>query len=280
MQEKVDGSILKLWWNEAHGIWWVSTNGAYNAANAEVMFPTKDVRNFLELYLHAIYKDGKAILDYTSLIKGFTYIFEIVSPHNRIVVPYPEIDIYHIGTRENSSGIEYDVDLGVKKPRLYDFSDKDAILKYAEEMPYTEEGFVVVDKYWNRVKIKSADYIRVHRLRGEAVPTRGKILDIIRNDGQDDFLSYFPEYKDQFAEITEKWSDTVAKVVLDVVDYAIKGWDKETDRKKYAIEFAKNCRVPDYMFQLKDGKRTTNAESVIEYFREMNIDKLLKILGL
>jgi len=49
----------------------------------------------------------------------YTYMFELVSPFNRAVLLYESIDLYHIGTRDNVTLLEMDVDLGVKKPKTF-----------------------------------------------------------------------------------------------------------------------------------------------------------------
>ena len=46
-----------------------------------------------------------------------TYMFELVSPYNRIVVPHESIDLYNIGTRDNVTLHELEVDIGIKKTK-------------------------------------------------------------------------------------------------------------------------------------------------------------------
>lgn len=277
VQSKIDGSILKLWWNAVHGEWHLSTNGSFDAYFTEVMFPTSEIKTFGAMFNKAAGPWFSKNVD--RLIPTMTYIFEIVGPHNRIVVPYPEIDIYHIGTRANDTGIEYDVDIGLQKPELFDFQNEEAVLAMAKELDYHNEGFVVVDKDWNRVKIKSEDYVRVHRLRGETIPTPRRIIDIVRNDGSDDFLSYFPEYKDQFSEVQSKYYNLLVEVKTDIDRMYFDGWDL-VSKKEFAVDFAKNCRVPDIMFQINASKMERTSSAIDEYFRSMQIDKLSKLLNL
>lgn len=276
IQEKIDGSILKLWNNPYFNEWHLSTNGSINAYETDVMFPTDDVKTFGAMFNYAL--GDWFVKNHESLVPTMTYIFEVVGPQNRIVVPYPLIDAYHIGTRNNETGQEYDVDIGVKKPHLYNFEDKESILAMAKELDYKNEGFVVVDDFWNRVKIKSEEYVRVHRLRGETLPTPKRILDIVRNNGSDDFLSYFPEYRDSFEKTSQKYAQLLKDVRSDLEEYVNSGWDKETDRKKFALDFAKKCRVPDVVFQVKDGKLTSDENSITGYFQQMPIDKLIKLV--
>lgn len=117
----------------------------------------------------------------------YTYMFELVSPYNKIVIDYPEPKIYHIGTRDNRTFEELEIDIGIEKPKQYDLKTEQEVKKAAEKLPYNEEGYVVVDKYWNRVKIKSPSYVNAHRLVNNHVINKEKVLDLIRANEQGEF---------------------------------------------------------------------------------------------
>lgn len=166
--EKVDGSIIKLWFNEKTEKWQFSTNGMINADNA-----TTDGYNSVKygdiIRSASNYND----IPFDSLNKEYTYIFELVSPQTRVVVKYDATELYHLGTRSNKTGIEYNIDIGIKKPKSYSINSLEDCIKAAVELnkgcesddEIANEGFVVVDKNWNRVKVKSPDYIMLHRLK-------------------------------------------------------------------------------------------------------------------
>lgn len=168
--EKVDGSIIKLWYDRKNTKWQFSTNGIIRAENAAVdtciglYFDTAIKRTIN-------YKD----IPFDTLNRDRTYIFELVSPETQVVIKYPVSLLYHIGTRSNLTGEEFDCDLGIKKPAAYPLDSLEACIKAACILNRTNgsnttpdeisgEGFVVVDKNWNRVKVKSPDYILKHRL--------------------------------------------------------------------------------------------------------------------
>lgn len=166
--EKVDGSIIKLWFNEITEKWQFSTNGMINADNA-----TTDA--FSNVTYGSVIRQAVNYTDipFDKLDKTNTYIFELVSPQTRVVVKYDEIALYHLGTRNNITGIECNVDIGIKKPKSYSISSLEDCINAAIELnkgcesddEIENEGFVVVDKNWNRVKVKSPDYIMLHRLK-------------------------------------------------------------------------------------------------------------------
>ena len=89
-------------------------------------------------------------------------------------------------------------------------------------MGYDEEGFVVVDSHWKRVKIKSPAYIAAHYLRNNGVNSKARILEIIEKNEQEEFLTYFPEYKEYFDEIYSRYKDYKERVYKAICDIKFK----------------------------------------------------------
>jgi len=164
--EKVDGSIVKLWFDKKNNLWQFSTNGVIRAENANVD------GNVLLKYAEVIKKaDNLKDIQFDSLDKNSTYIFELVSPDARVIINYGSTSLYHLGTRNNLTGLESETDIGIKKPKSYPLNNlsdcitaANALNKDSGETEVDKEGFVVVDKNWNRVKIKSPDYIMLHHV--------------------------------------------------------------------------------------------------------------------
>ncbi len=127
--EKVDGSIIKLWYNKITEAWQFSTNGVINAENA-----TTDA--FSNIAYGALIRQAVNYKDipFDKLDKDSTYIFELVSPQTRVVVKYDEIALYHLGTRSNITGEERNEDIGIKKPKSYKISSLEDCIKAAVEL--------------------------------------------------------------------------------------------------------------------------------------------------
>lgn len=174
VQEKVDGSIIKLWYDRRKPGWQFSTNGSLRAENA----PAGDFSliSFYDLIRKA---ENFGLIPFDSLDRNTTYIFELVSPNTRVVVPYETTMLYHIGTRHNLTGQELDADIGIRKPQMYPIHSLAECLETAIRLNQRDseeilaEGFVVVDGSWNRVKVKSPDYIaRHHLMQMKSLPKR------------------------------------------------------------------------------------------------------------
>ena len=165
VQEKVDGSIVKLWYDRRKPGWQFSTNATIRSENAPV--GEFSLVSFSDLISKA---ENFSRIPFDALDKDTTYIFELVSPSTRVVVPYETTMLYHIGTRSNLTGQEMDVDIGIRKPQMYPIHSLAECVETAIRLNQVQseeiqaEGFVVVDGSWNRVKVKSPDYIAKHHL--------------------------------------------------------------------------------------------------------------------
>ena len=171
VSEKIDGSIMRLW-NYA-GEWHVSTNGNIDAKDATVPDIRKD--NFEELFWEGVSKNIRnTVCSYTvagwlrSLNPERTYIFEMVSPYTRVVIPYKETNVFFLGARHNELNIQYGCDdyaaysmntQMFPRPRIYEINTLEDIINTANELPWDSEGYVCYDRYFNRCKIKSPKYV-------------------------------------------------------------------------------------------------------------------------
>ncbi len=212
--EKVDGSIIKLWYDKRAGAWQFSTNGTVRAEQATIdAYP--GVR-FGDIIKRA---DNYADIKTDTLDKDKTYIFELVSPETKVVINYGTTTLYHIGTRHNVTGVETEEDIGIKKPASYPLLSLADCLKAATVLNKSadggreeieREGFVVVDREWHRVKIKSPDYLVQHRLASITAPSKRDCLTLLLTDRKkaERFMAanpaivpYFKFYEYKLAEL-------------------------------------------------------------------------------
>lgn len=208
---KIDGSMMSAWYH--NGKWHLSTSGAIDAWKTFVN--NQDNLTFGDVFEKALKNNG---LTWDGLCcyldEEYCYTFELVSPETRIVIPYKKADLYLIGCRnmETLQEVEIeDVDIAMrgilKTPKLYDLSNAKACIQAAEHLGYNEEGYVVVDKYFHRVKIKSPQYVAAHHLALNGAPTEARIFDIVEKGEKDEFLAYFPEYRELFESVEDKRKD-------------------------------------------------------------------------
>ena len=94
--EKRDGSLMKVSYIGDDVL--ISTNGCIDAFKAplqdDVLCP---YANYGEMFVKAL---GNRL---QLLEKGKTYMFELTSPYNKVVVPYDKLELALIGIRDNQS---------------------------------------------------------------------------------------------------------------------------------------------------------------------------------
>lgn len=210
--EKIDGSLIKVWWDE---VWKVSTNGTIDAFKAEL--GGVGMPNFGEYFIHALaqyYDKVETTFDSfheftAALDPDLTYMFELVGPYNRVVVPYEEPALYFLGARNKISGQEYNCAtevLGlsnIPRPKQWPLTSIDECIRITETFTWDKEGFVVVDARGNRVKIKSPAYVLAHFARNNNVITRKHLIRVILQNEAEEFLCYASEYTEEL-QYTQK----------------------------------------------------------------------------
>ena len=206
VSEKIDGSLIKVWWD---GKWNISTNGTIDAFKAEL----NDIKmsDFGTYFIEALgnyYNSFGAFIG--TLDSDLTYMFELVGPYNRVVIPYGEPAIYFLGARNKLTGEEFNcskltagaLEMGrFKLPAQYSLSSLSDCLKAAELKSWDDEGFVVCDAQFNRVKIKSPAYVMAHFARNNNVITRKHLIKIIVDNETAEFLCYAADYKEDLEKV-------------------------------------------------------------------------------
>ena len=269
VQEKLDGSLIKLWFYDDE--WRISTNGTIDAKDANLSSDVSEFQNFYDLFLVALKGTN---IQLHELDRQYTFMFELMSPYNRVVVPHKDIKIRHIGTRCNTTLKEVNIDIGVDKPKSYTFGSIEECIYIAKELPFDQEGYVVVDNDWNRVKIKGLAYIAVHHLSNNGIVTKKRIMDLIKLNEDSEFLVYYPEF-------TEAVNDMRSKIntFIEDMDWCIKCQQeimnkKTINRKKFA-KFVQSTRNPDVLFKWLDGK-ISNTQEWLDNQRSEKIVELLE----
>ena len=206
VSEKVDGSLMKVWWD---GSWKISTNGTIDAWKAEI----GDCRipDFGYYFLEALGKYYSCFGAFVATLdEDKTYMFELVGPYNRVVIPYDEPELYFLGARNKFTGEEFNCSplnagaLGMgrfKLPKQYPFNTLEHCIKITENFPWDAEGMVACDAQFNRVKIKSPAYVMAHYARNNNVINRKHLIKVILAGEAEEFLCYAADYKEELEKV-------------------------------------------------------------------------------
>ena len=283
VQHKYDGSIIKLYWlaaaaataaattdGEPKGQWMVATNGTTDARNA----PADEQRGttFYDLFKDA---EKTAHLDYARLDTDCTYMFELMHPDQLIVVRYKTPRLIHIGTRNNKTFRESYESIGVEQAETFPLRTLSECRDAAARLGPSQEGFVVCDASWRRVKIKGSVYLKLHHtLTGNSLTDEEVAAQLILQGEQSELAAY--EGDERIAGICKHIVTTDAK--LDQAAARLeKIWNtvmapKPTSRKEIALAFQREAGVcfPLMMSRVSYESKTpttTNAVPVKVFFR-------------
>jgi RNA ligase len=309
VQEKMDGSLLIMYWYADR--WRVATRGLPDASGQVsdykyhekgVLIPMTFEKLFwssCEFWLKGLSKSG-------DFDKNCTYMWELTSPANRVVCDYTKtapmmtknedgkIEVWedeliddtgyaHDGSRLTLIGARNNVTLEEHTMDRYrgdvwyvvqefPFNSVESVIEAASKInPLRQEGFVVVDANFNRIKIKSPAYVAIHHLRDGA--PRRRLIDLLKSGEGPEALAYsilddFPAEKGMFLAIQEK---VLWLTLLLEGEYAkIKEIE---NRKEFALEAIKTP-LSSALFALRDGK----VRSMKQFLMAMPSDKLLDLI--
>ena len=274
VQEKIDGSIIKWWHSRAWNLWVVSTNGTIDAHDADLNYPPFE--NFADLFWYTVDNVMGKYSEICDLDKNKTYIFEIATPANRVVVPHTEYTLYHLATKVNETGEEkIEVDLGFPKPKRYQLYSLQDCVEASKELPFNDEGYVVVDKNLNRVKIKSPAYVYAHHIRSSNVMNFKNMYGVIKSNEIEEFLLYNQEFKNNFDGFKDFLADLNS--CIDQLRELAQYTSKKYTRKEIALKI-KDFKIFNSIFFLLLSNEELNNYYYIEKFGEKAWEKYQKSL--
>jgi RNA ligase len=208
--EKLDGSLIIVFHHG--GRWRTATKGAFDSEQAV----------WARARLDAV--------DLSPLSPGTTYLFEAVYPENRIVVRYAEPALVMLAAYD-ADGRELTYDevvatgraLGWRAARRHAFASIADMVSHAATLPRDHEGFVIRFGNGLRLKLKGAEYRRIHALISRCTPlamweamAAGDDLAAIRRDLPEEFWTDFDDIvrllKESAAAIETKVAEVAASV--------------------------------------------------------------------
>jgi RNA ligase len=243
--EKMDGSLGIMF--EYNGEMVCATRGSFASDQANWMM------NFAKEYN---YQD--------IIVGGFTYLFEIIYPENRIVVDYQGQErLVLLGIINTNTGEELPYDNW--------FEQFDVVKKYDGIKDYSTlksmisndaEGYVIRFSNGDRMKIKGEEYLRLHKIMTNLSTTA--VWEILSSGGNiDDILKDVP---DEFYKKIKSYVSTLNYGYYQYYNQLGKAYDYfrfgkyndievEPTKKEFA-EFIKDKHpiAKSIMFAMWDGK--------------------------
>lgn len=282
VSEKIDGSLVSAWWDRYEQKWQWSTSKTIRAFEAGVPNSVNcPYRNYQELIDKAL---GDCLFDEHSFCRSYTYNFELVSPYTQVVIPYEKPKLYFLCAVNNQTLDEipcWGYPSTWDKPCRFAFKGYKDCKEMTDQLPWDEEGYVVRDKYGNRVKIKSPKYVRAHYLRNNNVITTRKLIQIILDNERAEFLTYCSDYDEAISEIAWGMTNVGLKCEagLSSVNVVSKNqWRNWTGEQiRTLMNRIPLCRLPYIQNYIWLNWKDPNL-SAQDYIRNFNVGQWEKIL--
>jgi RNA ligase len=261
--EKVDGFLCTGYkWD---GRWYVASKGSFTSPHAKWATNWLQGHGWLNMYL----PDSK------------TPVFEGICSSLRIVVDYgAREEMVLLALIDNETGEEMPPEqlklwaecVNVSVARQHDITMQEAHQNTYDESVKNKEGYVLT---WYRtgqppfrLKLKFADYLRLHRLVTGVSPKH--ILEVLRNGWTTELDEYFNASTPWFSHFVTKWKRTIegeyeridnhSKIiyagVLETVQNSPVYKNLGDIRKEFAYHFTKpeNVEFSGVLFAMLDGK--------------------------
>jgi hypothetical protein len=262
--DKLDGSLMVLY--PYQGKWHVQSSGTADASGK--VYP-RDI-SFKELF----WETWEKLTYVLPPVMPYSFSFEMLTPFNRIVVPQAESRLILHGVRNLETLQEEDPATWASKHsweavKTYSFHSWEELLEASHALkPEIGEGYIVCDGTFNRVKVKSPQYVALHQLKDSLSPKR--VLEVVLANEGDEVLVYFPELREPFTEIRGRIDS-----LLQTIEKAYEANKDAPDQKTFALA-VKDLPYSGVLFSLRANKVKTASEGL----RQVHLDKVASLIRL
>jgi hypothetical protein len=218
-------------------------------------------------------------------LKTYTFLFELCSPYNQVVVYHTKPSVTLLSVRSNVYPFpELDPKAflsffpGAKLPETFEFANVDACRDYVEKRGGENfEGMVLVQgpvEAPRRLKLKSKAFVTLAYTGSiKALPEEQILAALLKGSNElAELLSYYPIWTDK--------ADKIAKMLLSFEcllaesQKAIDDLGKEATRAQIA-KIATSSVCPNYFFAVLSKK----AKNLDDYIKGQDIASLLTMIG-
>lgn len=296
IREKIDGILVKCsvidgktYWFTNNGFDWTMKFGTdFSFDDGEEA--TKLAENFGDLLEYALYRKMdiqkfKVVGKYRDITKSlnriynmenswlskipnnYTLCFELVSPRNRIICKYPETKVVFLFARDNITGREFTPEemaahynIPYETPKVYDcktLKDTQEMLKSFKGLE--QEGVVVCDKYFHRVKMKCDSYLQLKYAVDNDKPK--VIFKAVVEKSTDDLLVALPTLKESVDKMTDDIKNFKESYKKFYEFLQLKGVE---DKKTFALYV--NANIKDPLKKLAFNASSQTAEQISDKF--------------
>jgi hypothetical protein len=269
VQEKVDGSLCVVYPYNGH--WNVATTGTPDASgnvNGEgILFRDYFWNTYFDSPVHLPDPDC-----------GACFMFELTGPLNRIVVQHDKPSLTLLGARRlnfpdcpeiSATDADYVFELDANLVKEYPLKTMQDVLASLETMrPLQQEGYVIVDKWFRRIKVKHPGYVALHHMK-EGLSDRS-FVDTVRKGEELELAASFPEFAPRLLQARERYDTLLG--ALEREYEPIRGI---AGQKDFALANIAKSRWPAPHFAVRAGKVKDHRD----FLGRVSLDTILEQMG-
>jgi hypothetical protein len=278
VMDKLDGSLIQMYYYRGMQI---ATSGTPDAmgdcGNAGITF--RDL-----VYKTIRDQDPDLIL---RLDVDRCYAFELMAPENQVVVYHPVRKLILTGCRDLKTQRELDIYEEVDeipyrfKVGYVDGFDIEAVRARVRELNGNEEeGFVLMDRGFNRIKLKNETYVLMSRAQDSFTKSPRACVKLIMAEGVDDVGHLLPDF---VKERIDRYTRQIKKLGNELTE-AYSLCKHIEDQKEFAltVQHQKHGKV---MFMMRKNKMDSGHDLIRWYCTDkdgsINISrKTMEFLGI
>ena len=265
VQEKCDGSLITIY--RYDGEWHAASSGTPDGGG--------DVNGFGITFSDYFWQTFKKYDQALPFPDGHCFWFELSGPINRIVVQHAEASLTLLGGRNLETLEELTLDEAhaywpnIPKVKTFPMTNIDEVVAAFVDMnPLQQEGFVVCDAGFQRIKVKCPAYVTLHALKGGM--SRRAIVEIVRQGETSEIEAAFPEFAEMLEECRSRFNALVSDCERDMSELACIPVQKD-----FAMQAVHKC-CPGALFSVRAGK----YPDFRHYFANgLHLDNLISTLG-
>lgn len=260
IQDKLDGSLISF----------IRLPNGRVLAKSKFSFDSDQAKAAQQIYENN--PDIRYMVD-SSLDTGFSVIFELVGPFNRIVVGYPETELRVIQIRNQETGEylnldnctfqDWNVKFTESIPLMYSLDD--LVSKCETETGY--EGFVIQFDDGQLCKLKTKWYLSLHHLLTESINRPDYIVEAVLEETIDDAIAQIPPENVELRQYIEMVSKGVSKYFNESVSFV----------EKRLAEFDPNDKDSRKAFAIKWKNHPMFAATMQAAMVNMGVEKSVKL---
>ena len=255
ISEKLDGSMIVAGYDGESNSWILNTRS-----------------EFENDYTKCAYSLLPSFFDQEEQLKNYTLIFELIHQDFRNVIDYKKKNykegLYLLGMRDirtdrllSRNEIE-EIRIASRPlqyfdmPKVYHFDTLDQVMEKTKTLPFTEEGFVIWYPDNTLVKIKSLEYIKIHRLIWNYSDDR--VLEVLQEGTEKELREYMVGVPEEFVKEIEEAITKAKRAELEYTKqiYNLFNNAPRNNRKDFAIWVNSNVPLPlrSHLFTVMDNK--------------------------